>query len=67
MRALVEAGASLVQPGHQTDQPARAYHVCAVYSHQPAFTQSIRTFAGVRCADNGPKQGLLGVDNGQIW
>ncbi|KAI7838260.1 hypothetical protein COHA_007949 [Chlorella ohadii] len=22
---------------------------------------------GVRCADNGPKQGLLGVDNGQIW
>lgn len=23
--------------------------------------------AGVRCADNGPKQGLLGVDNGQIW
>ena len=25
------------------------------------------TRAGVRCADNGPKQGLLGVDNGQIW
>ena len=23
--------------------------------------------AGVRCGDNGPKQGLLGVDNGQIW
>ncbi|KAL4448859.1 hypothetical protein ABPG77_007576 [Micractinium sp. CCAP 211/92] len=22
---------------------------------------------GVRCADNGPKQGLNGVDNGQIW
>ncbi|KAL4422831.1 hypothetical protein ABPG75_009028 [Micractinium tetrahymenae] len=22
---------------------------------------------GVRCGDNGPKQGLLGVDNGQIW
>lgn len=22
--------------------------------------------AGVRCADNGPKQGLQGVDNGQV-
>jgi alkylation response protein AidB-like acyl-CoA dehydrogenase len=22
---------------------------------------------GVRIADNGPKQGLLGVDNGQFW
>lgn len=37
-------------------------HVFAVHLRDA----SGRFLPGVRCGDNGPKQGLLGVDNGQV-